>query len=144
MSYERDPSFVRASSLIEIYQGPEVFLRTFASADRNVGLLYAAHFAQSEICNGGFQQFFSNSTGVLSQEAISGMEAVNMPQTALLLQQAASLLGTPYPRERIQRQEKLKLVDPKVLDAINDKFFALIASENGGFDSAARSFLAVR
>jgi len=67
-----------------------------------------------------------------------------MPQTALLLQQAASLLGTPYPRERIQRQEKLKLVDPKVLDAINDKFFALIASENGGFDSAARSFLAVR
>ncbi|WP_158787885.1 DUF4375 domain-containing protein [Granulicella sp. L46] len=141
MSYEQDLSFVRASDLIEIYQGPEVFLRTFARADRNVGLLYAAHFAQSEICNGGFQQFFSNSTGVLSPEAISGMEAVNMPQTAALLQQAATLLGTPYPRERSQRQGKLKLVDPKVLNTINNKFIALISSENGGFESAAQAFL---
>jgi hypothetical protein len=28
------------------------------AAHSQVGLLYAAHFCQSEVCNGGFTQFF--------------------------------------------------------------------------------------
>ncbi|WP_369973953.1 DUF4375 domain-containing protein [Polaromonas sp. SP1] len=30
--------------------------------------LFAVHWCQSEICNGGFMQFFANSTGVLAPE----------------------------------------------------------------------------
>ena len=44
--------------VINIYDGPEVFLETFQMVDVNPGLFYAACFAQSEICNGGFDQFF--------------------------------------------------------------------------------------
>jgi hypothetical protein len=61
---------------IEIYSGPEEFSRTFAGVPRSAGLLFAAHFCQSEVCNGGFNQFFSNSTGVLAPEAIEGFKAI--------------------------------------------------------------------
>ena len=60
------------SDKIEIYEGPEEFACAFAGVPRPAGLLFAAHFCQSEVCNGGFDQFFSNSTGVLAPEAIEG------------------------------------------------------------------------
>lgn len=55
---------------------PEVFESTFNRVPRSVGLLYAAHFCQSEVCNGGFTQFFWNSTGVLGPEAVEGFRAI--------------------------------------------------------------------
>jgi hypothetical protein len=57
----------------------ESFQRTFQNVPRKLGLLYAAHFCQSEVCNGGFTQFFRNSTGVLAPEAIEGFAAIGQP-----------------------------------------------------------------
>jgi hypothetical protein len=42
---------------IEI-DSPESFQSTFSRVPAELGLLYAAHFCQSEVCNGGFAQFF--------------------------------------------------------------------------------------
>jgi hypothetical protein len=132
-------AIAKASAVIEIYEGPEVFLRTLANVEKSVGLLYAAHFAQSEICNGGFWQLFSNSTGVLCPESMRGFEAIGMWQTSALVQEAAAILGDPYPRDRRIRQEKLKTIDRKTLNTFSQRFFALIASENGGFDAASKT-----
>jgi hypothetical protein len=134
-------SFSETWDSINIYDGPEVFLRTFASANPSAALLYAAHFAQSEICNGGFDQFFWNSTGVLASEAIAGFQAIGMSKTAALVQNAVDLFGGLYPRERKIRQEQLKAIDQGALDELDQKFFALIKSENGGFQIAAKTFL---
>jgi hypothetical protein len=57
---------------INIYDGPDVFLETFQKVPLKIGYLYAVHFCQSEVCNGGFGQFFFNSTGVLAPEAVRG------------------------------------------------------------------------
>src|SRR5580704_9011076 len=85
---------------IEIYQGPEEFVRTFAKVPRPAGLLFAAHFCESEVCNGGFDQFFSNSTGVLAPEAIEGFKAIGQNLVAVIIQEACCLFGEPFPRER--------------------------------------------
>src|SRR5271170_7900760 len=77
----------------------ESFQQTFQNVPRELGLLYAAHFCQSEVCNGGFTQFFWNSTGVLAPEAVKGFEAISQPQLANVLSQAMALLGAPYLRE---------------------------------------------
>ena len=42
---------------ISIYDGPEIFLSQFTSVQIGPGHLFAAHWCQSEICNGGFHQF---------------------------------------------------------------------------------------
>jgi hypothetical protein len=125
---------------INIYEGPEVFLQSIQRVDLRAGLIYSAVFAQSEICNGGFKQFFSNSTGVLAPEAIQGFELIGMPETAQLIRRGGSLLGEAYPREGALRQSLLSLVNREELDRLDRRFFESIDNENGGFVSASEAF----
>jgi hypothetical protein len=88
---------------ISIYDGPDVFLGQFRSVRPELGHLFAAHWCQSEVCNGGFHQFFHNSTGVLAPEAAEGFRAIGMPQAAALVQEAMSFFGSEYPRDQEMR-----------------------------------------
>jgi hypothetical protein len=90
---------------------PDMFARTFGAIPRSVGLLYAAHFCQSEICNGGFTQFFWNSTGVLAPEAVAGFVAIGQPKVALIVQRAVDMLGPPqFQRDRAARWRALEIL----------------------------------
>jgi hypothetical protein len=126
---------------INIYDGPDIFLTSYAAAGQPAGLLYAATFAESEICNGGFKQQFSNSTGILSPEAVQGFQLIGMHQTAQILLTAMETLGHPFPRERKTRQEILTNVPSLTLEKLDKQFFQLISTENGGFESASNTFV---
>jgi Domain of unknown function (DUF4375) len=89
--------------------GPEAFVRRFRSVRPAGGNLYAAHWCQSEVRNGGFHQFFSNTTGLLAPEALQGFRAIGAVEWAEILGEAMRHFGTPYPRERDDRQELLSL-----------------------------------
>lgn len=73
---------------INIYDGPDVFLDSYSKAPVEAALLYAAHFCQSEVCNGGFKQFFFNPTGVLAPEAVLGFRAIGQEKVAELVENA--------------------------------------------------------
>jgi hypothetical protein len=122
---------------------PESFLSSFPTVPPELGLLYAAYFGQSEVCNGGFVQFFRNSTGVLAPEAVKGLEAIGQPQLANVLSQAMALLGSPYLRQRKARQEAAeKLRIQGKFAPLEEEFYKLISIENGGFESAANAYAA--
>jgi hypothetical protein len=125
---------------INIYDGPDIFLQTFQKVDLRAGLIYSATFAQSEICNGGFKQFFGNSTGVLAPEAIRGFELIGMTETAQVVRLGTLLLGEPYPRDRAYRKTVLSQVSNEELRRLDEQFFERIATENGGFDLASETF----
>jgi Domain of unknown function (DUF4375) len=132
---------------VDIYSGAEIFTKSLSAVRREVALLYAAHWCQSEVCNGGLGQFFGNSTGVLAPEAVEGFRAIGQPLIADLVVQAMLLLGQPYERERERRNELLDLLPDDVYDRIarpfgdlNEKFFELIRSESGGFEAAANQY----
>jgi hypothetical protein len=127
---------------MDIYDGPEVFARTFASAPRASGLLFAAHFCQSEICNGGFQQFFGNSTGVLAPGAVEGFREIGQTQISAVVEKAMSLFGSVYPRDRNERQTLLTEVSRSSFDAFDEMFYSLIDSEVGGFKPTADRYAA--
>ena len=57
---------------ISIYDGGATFLRQFLTTPVRSRHLFAAHWCMSEVYNGGFHQFFHNSTGVLAPEAAAG------------------------------------------------------------------------
>jgi hypothetical protein len=92
---------------VDIYSSGDVFLRTFANVPEPAGHLLALHWCQSEVCNGGFHQFFINSTGVLAPEAVRGFRAINMSAIAEILERAMVVFGTPYPRAREMRHQFL-------------------------------------
>jgi len=126
---------------INIGEGTEVFRRTFNLAPRQSGLMFAAHFCQSEVCNGGFGQFFSNSTGVLAPEAAEGFREIGQPQIAALIEAAMDLVGSPYQRDREERQAHLSQLPENTFDPLDQQFFALIESESGGFQNAADHYV---
>ena len=92
---------------VSIYDGGQAFLSQFIEVKREQGLLFAAFWCMSEVCNGGFHQFFSNPTGVLAPEAIRGFEFIGMSEAARIVAKAVERLGAPYPRDQQKRNEAL-------------------------------------
>ena len=117
------------------------------AATRN---LFAAYSAKGEIDNGGFRQFFWNSTGVLAPEAANGFAAIGMPRTAALLRKAMKAVGEPYLFARDARMTKVgkpfheegEAYDNAVFGPMDDEFYALTATEAGGFEKAADAYAA--
>jgi Domain of unknown function (DUF4375) len=93
--------------VIDIYDGPERFLETYASVPAIPRTLFAAHFCESEASNGGLHQFFSNPTGVLAPEAVEAFRRIGFEDAAAILERAMKFFGTPYPREQVVRVERL-------------------------------------
>lgn len=128
--------------VINIYDGPDVFLDSYSKTRVEAALLYAAHFCQSEVCNGGFQQFFFNSTGVLAPEAVLGFRAIGQEKVAALVENAMLPFASPYLRDREARQSILETLPPKAFESLNEHFFELINVEADGFEAAADRYAA--
>ena len=156
--------------VVNFYGDEETYLASIANLDRRLVLLYAAHWAYSEISNGGFTQFFWNSTGAVGPEAMEGYRLIGMPQIAALIERVFGFLGFPYPRDRVLRQRALfsasgcdeaelkKLwqnprlsldemiatpESPLNWNALNREFFKLMDAENGGFEVAANRYVSL-
>ncbi|TDK18456.1 DUF4375 domain-containing protein [Luteimonas aestuarii] len=134
---------------VSIYDGGDIFLRQYNASPEASRILFAAHWTQSEVRNGGFNQYFSNSTGVLAPEAVVAFRALGMPQSAAAIEQAMAFFDSPYPRERNERQEALDAAweasgdeDYEPFTDIDDLFFELLDTENGGFAAAADMYAA--
>ncbi|MBK6780800.1 MAG: DUF4375 domain-containing protein [Gemmatimonadetes bacterium] len=59
-----------------------------------------AHWVQSEVCNGGFQQFFLNSTGVLARRPSQDLKPQECPDSPALSDRQWPPFGPTYPRDR--------------------------------------------
>jgi hypothetical protein len=135
---------------VSIYDGPEVFLDQFAKMPRQAQVLFAAHWTQSEVRNGGLSQFFGNCTGVLAPEAVEAFRALGMPEAAQTLQQALAFFGDVYPRERAPREDALEAyfdnldsqgVDgPDPFEELDDQFSDFLDDEVKGFEASASAF----
>ena len=93
---------------ISIYDGPLRFLQDFAQVPEAPRHMYAVWWCDSEVCNGGFHQFFLNSTGVLAPEAREGFRAMGLMEFADLLDAAIGRFGEQYPRDRDARRAGLQ------------------------------------
>lgn len=92
---------------VDIYGGESKYLRGLAKLPVAARRLFTVHWCDSEVCNGGFHQFFSNSTGIVAPEALAGFRAIGAIQCAAILERAMSLLPDQYPRDRDERTEAL-------------------------------------
>ena len=86
------------------------FLETYSAAPQVARDLFAAHFCESEVSNGGLHQFFSNPTGVLAPEAEEAFRRLGLTDAAAILAEAMSFFGHPYPREQDDRLARLQSV----------------------------------
>jgi hypothetical protein len=151
---------------VNIYDGPEDYTHAMAALPRHVVLLYATHMFLAEVHDGGFLQFFWNNTGIIAPESVEGFRMMGMPMVASLLDDTATRLGSPYPRNREDRWDAmlvasgrstrelkrifknpenvyiafLEATEPLGFDLLNERVWNLANTENGGFQEAATRY----
>ena len=67
---------------------------------------------ERELNNGGFRQFFSNSSGEYAHETIGSLQSIGAIATAKLLQDAIRMFpGNSVPKNIVERQQKVMEID---------------------------------
>ncbi|QEL14877.1 DMP19 family protein [Limnoglobus roseus] len=131
---------------ISICDGPDEFLQQFRLVPPATGHLFAAHWCQSEVRNGGLRQFFSNSTGVLAPEALVGFRAIGLAEWYDVLAEAMRFFGNPYPRNQSIRRRLLADYDrlqekaEYPFSTLDDRFDAWLHSEPDRWERVADGF----
>jgi hypothetical protein len=96
--------------------------------------LLTTHWVVSEVCSGGFHQLFTNPTGVLVPEAVSGFRSMGLVQLAEIVSEACSFFGQAYPRDQTSRIEALDRYaassgspdDWNPFDRFDDQFYSAL------------------
>ena len=61
------------------------------SLPEGIRAIYVTWWVESEVINGGFNQFFWNSHGVFAEDAVKGYEFLGAPEYAALMRQAIAV-----------------------------------------------------
>lgn len=118
--------FAAGMSYICLMQYPDAFdnllfnsKNEFGAATPKVQTAYCIHQLESKVNNGGFHQYFFNSSGEYVRETLRAFAAIGAVTTCALLQRAVAI-GFPdgYPADSQQRQECLADFDD-IADALN-------------------------
>jgi len=84
--------------------------------------VYFVEELQNEVMNGGFDQYFYNSSGDHWENAITACEAIGAVQTADLLRKAAQAYGCGLPKNREERE---KAIESQARNGYNEELAAL-------------------
>ena len=90
-------------------------------------IFFVAQELGCEVNNGGFEQFFYNSSGDFAGEIVSAFTKLGALKTAGICQKALDAFGVKLPSNRDDREELLdKILNEKIsaiLDECDDKFY---------------------
>jgi hypothetical protein len=103
--------------------------RLHVSATPGQRALYALHWTNSEVCNGGFHQYFWNSTGMLAPVAVEGARLVGANEYAAVVERALSIFGghtPPSGDERRERLDRLSDDESQLLDQCDQRWYELL------------------
>lgn len=89
---------------------------------------FAVGLLKGEVDNGGFSQYFFNSSGAYAREALSGLKAINAEKTVEIMRDAMATFGKDGPsRDRAARQDqlaKLFTAQDKEFERLDKQFYA--------------------
>lgn len=123
-----------------IYDGPaeyEQSLRNFSKAQR---LVFALQRYDSEVNNGGHDQFYFNSTGIVWRDALEAYNAIGALGIADILQQSAERLGGSPSLDRGERQQQMSELAPTFND-LDNRFYA---ESSADVDRRVKSYIRAR
>ena len=89
-------------------------------------LFFSVHWLHLEVFNGGFWQYFYNSTSISYPEAIEGFYVIGMPEVTKIIEAAAVRVGNPFPFENEIRKEVVGPPNQRMdFNDLDTEFYAL-------------------
>jgi hypothetical protein len=99
----------------------------FSGLSRQQKMYYCAWLLNAEVRNGGFAQYFVNSSGNQARTALEGLETIGAPRAAAVLERAMQLFGVAGPaRGRDRRHGQLAEMSPgqdAEMEDIDDAYY---------------------
>jgi hypothetical protein len=118
-----------------IYGSPREYEESLAAFSREQRWLFAIRWYDAEVNNGGHDQFFFNSTGIVWADALAGLNAIGATEVAAILQESAQRLGGSPSLSREERWAELDRFAPG-FDDLDDRFY-----EIGQLDELMTTFM---
>lgn len=107
---------------ISIYDGPEKYYTDLEKFSAPQKYVFAIQWYIAEVNNGGHDQFFYNSTGIVWQEALQGLKEIGHSEAYGILQKAVDIMGGNPSLQHEERQNLMEELDTN-FDDLDDAFY---------------------
>ncbi len=111
---------------VNIYDGPAKYAESLKSFSMGQRLVYAVVWYLAEVNNGGHDQFFTNSTGVVWPDALEAFETFGPAEAAKVLHEAAERFGGSPSLDRWERNTQMESLSLDFND-LDERNFVLVA-----------------
>jgi hypothetical protein len=79
---------------------------------------------EAEVNNGGFAQYYTNSSGDLAADAPAALEAIGAPYTASIVSEANAVFPDGPPRDREARDDAFDSISEDAFEEFDNRFLA--------------------
>ena len=107
-----------------IYEGPLAYEQSLDRFSKRQRLIFAAVWYLSEVNNGGHDQFYSNSTGIVWPDAQQAFSELNVPDVVEIIRESAVRLGGSPSRVRKERWSQMEAAKAS-FDDLDDPLYEL-------------------
>src|SRR5262249_31444746 len=90
-----------------LYDGPDAYERSLRPFSRSQRLILAVRWYCSEVSNGGHDQFYRNSTGIVWKDALEAFRVLDAHDFVSILEQSAKRLGGAPSLDHHERSEQM-------------------------------------
>lgn len=109
---------------VSIYDGEEQYQRDLEGFTAPQRYLFALQWYLAEVNNGGHDQFYSNSTGIVWEDAMNGARAMGMEELYGIIRESANRMGGKPAKEREDRWDQMSDLEPEFGD-LNKRLYAM-------------------
>lgn len=109
---------------VNIYESKEVYEKSLEPFSYPQRCVLAIMWYMTEVNNGGHSQFYSNSTGIVWEDAMNGFELIGLREAKEIIEESVKLFGKPPSFDRSEREGALDLLDEDFND-LDSRFYTL-------------------
>jgi hypothetical protein len=109
---------------VSIYDGLEKYLSDLTKFSKEQKYVFAITWYQSEVENGGHDQFFFNSTGIVYQDVLEGLNEIGAVDYYSIAKEAGVRMGVGLGQDLGTRRDFLETTKPD-FDDLDTRFYAL-------------------
>lgn len=106
-------------------ENAEAYEQSMQPYTRAQRLIFAVEVYAAEVYNGGHEQFFFNSSGVVWRDALEGLKAIGALETAEILERVVRKLKSKIPDDADKRRAMLEKLEEGLLEEEDDAFYAM-------------------
>lgn len=108
----------------DFYQDQATYESSLSGATKGQRAIFACRWYVYEVENGGHDQFFWNSSGMVWRDALEGFRTLHAPRLEQTLRAAVNLFPGHSPSlVRQTRQEQLEAIDSTSLSELDDRLY---------------------